>query len=111
MTVEDGERSTVLDAMALLGGNEYLVQQMVEEGIGPNYSNYSNSLVKLNFLAHIQFIYQYFSNFTIRLNTESRGSSRPSTTRPRPPSSGPAWVTHGAVCPLTSLASLTCPSC
>ena len=30
ITVEDGERSTVLDAMALLGGNEYLVQQMVE---------------------------------------------------------------------------------
>ena len=46
MTVEDGERSTVLDAMALLGGNEYLVQQMVEAGVGPNYSNYSNSWVK-----------------------------------------------------------------
>ena len=30
VTVEDGERSTVLDAMALLGGNEYLVQQMIE---------------------------------------------------------------------------------
>ena len=63
MTVEDGERSTVLDAMALLGGNEYLVQQMVEASVGPNYSNNSNILVKLNFLAYIQFIYQYFSNF------------------------------------------------
>ena len=49
MTVEDGERSTVLDAMALLGGNEYLVQQMVEASVGPNYSNYPNSLVKNNF--------------------------------------------------------------
>ena len=38
ITVEDGERSTVLDAMALLGGNEYLVQQMVEASVWPNYS-------------------------------------------------------------------------
>ena len=30
VTVEAGERSMVLDAMALLGGNEYLVQQMIE---------------------------------------------------------------------------------
>ena len=42
ITVEEGERSTVLDAMALLGGNEYLVQQMVEASVGPNYLNYSN---------------------------------------------------------------------
>ena len=47
ITVEDGERSTVLDAMALLGGNEYLVQQMVEASVGPNYSNVQiSSLVK-----------------------------------------------------------------
>ena len=49
ITVEDGERSTVLDAMALLGGNEYLVQQMVEASVGPNYSNVQiSSLVNSN---------------------------------------------------------------
>ena len=48
--MEDGERSTVLDAMALLGGNEYLVQQMVEASAGPNSVNISNSLVEYDFL-------------------------------------------------------------
>ena len=33
----DGERSLVVDAVALLGGNEYLVQQMIDKLVDTNY--------------------------------------------------------------------------
>ena len=33
----DDERTLVLDAMALLGGNEYLVQQMIDRLCETNY--------------------------------------------------------------------------
>ena len=33
----DGERSLVLDAMALLGGNEYFIQQMIDRLCETNY--------------------------------------------------------------------------
>ena len=35
--IEDGERSLVVDALALLGGNEYLVQQMIDKMVDTNY--------------------------------------------------------------------------
>ena len=33
----EGERSLVLDAMALLGGNEYFIQQMIDRLCETNY--------------------------------------------------------------------------
>ena len=35
--IEDCERSLVVDALALLGGNEYLVQQMIDKMVDTNY--------------------------------------------------------------------------
>ena len=46
VTVEAGERSMVLDAMALLGGNEYLVQQMLERLSETQYNEAEVAFIK-----------------------------------------------------------------
>eukprot|EP00092_Neocalanus_flemingeri_P010917 GFUD01011760.1.p1 GENE.GFUD01011760.1~~GFUD01011760.1.p1 ORF type:complete len:225 (+),score=42.79 GFUD01011760.1:174-848(+) len=45
--VSDGERSLVVDAFALLGGNEYLVQQMIDKLVDTNYSPAEEASIRL----------------------------------------------------------------
>ena len=51
VTVEEAERSLVLDAMALLGGNEYLIQQMIERLTETQYNEAETAFIRAS-LAH-----------------------------------------------------------
>ena len=57
--VKDGELNLVVDALALLGGNEYLVQQMINKMEDTNY----------------RFIFQGFFSFAVDFLSQLCGGS------------------------------------